>query len=514
MSLSASLASAARAALSRGMTLRPSALLALLLLVAPPAAAQPVSPEALRRHIDVLASDSFAGREPGTEGEQKSIAYIAGQMRSFGLEPGGPGNSWYQPLEVTVRRPGDQSSEWRVRGRKSERIALGRDEMILFGRSARETLESAPVLFAGYGAVVPGRGIDQLGGADLKGAVVLILHDAPEGAGLPSYDDRVDSVAAAGAAAVIGIIGRDLPWPVVQRVYDSGQKRLSIRVPAPLAGAVSQAAAENLLSASGADPAALLAAPGSGFRPVALKLRASFDVATEIETIKSNNVVGRLRGSGDGSQALLYLGHWDHLGLCDTEGRDRICNGAVDNASGIAALLETARALAKGKRPKRDIIFLATTAEEMGLLGAEYFASRPTVPLGSIVAAINMDTVAIAPKGEKVAVMGRGRPALDALIDRTVAEAGRSLDSDDEASALVERQDGWALARAGVPAIMVGGSFSDMKALGAFLGGPYHSPSDNPGPGLVLDGAAEDTDLMIALGRKLADPEVYPWPGR
>jgi hypothetical protein len=132
--------------------------------------------------------------------------------------------------------------------------------------------------------------------------------------------------------------------------------------------------------------------------------------------------------------------------------------------------------------------------------------------LRSIVAAINMDTVAIAPKGEKVAVMGRGRPALDALIDRTVAEAGRSLDEDDEAAAFVERQDGWALARAGVPAIMVGGSFADMKKLNAFLGGPYHSAADNPGPGLILDGAAEDTDLLIALGRKLADPALYPWP--
>jgi Zn-dependent M28 family amino/carboxypeptidase len=150
----------------------------------------------------------------------------------------------------------------------------------------------------------------------------------------------------------------------------------------------------------------------------------------------------------------------------------------------------------------------------MGLLGAEYFASRPIVPLRSIVAAINMDTLAITPKGEPVAVMGRGRPALDSVIERTVAEAGRSFDRDDEAAAFVERQDGWALTRAGVPAIMVGGSFADMKKLGAFLGGAYHSAADNPGPGLMLDGAAEDTELMIALGRKLADPALYPWPGR
>jgi Zn-dependent M28 family amino/carboxypeptidase len=485
-----------------------------LLLAAAPALAEPVSTEALRRHIDILASDAFEGRAPGTEGEQKSIAYIAGQMRSFGLEPAGPSNSWYQPLEVKNRRPGDQSSVWQVRGGKGEKFELGPDEIVLIGRSARETLSKAPVVFAGHGAVIPGKGVDQLAGADLKGAVVLILYDAPDGAGLPGYSERVAAVAARGAAAVIGIIGRELPWPVVQRVYDSGQTRLAIHDPAPIAGAMSQAAAESILRAAGADLATLLAVPGPSFTAVPLRLRASFQVATSIDTIRTHNVIGRVRGSDGGRESLLYLSHWDHLGLCDKEAADRICNGAVDNASGIAALLEIARALGRGKRPKRDILFLATTAEEMGLLGAEYFAARPTVPLGSIVAAINMDTLAIAPKGEKVAVLGRGHAALDSLIERTVAEAGRLLDGDDEAAAFIERQDGWAFTRAGVPSIMVNGSFADMKKLGAFLGGPYHSAADNPGPGLVLDGAAEDSDLMIALGRKLADPALYAWPAR
>jgi Zn-dependent M28 family amino/carboxypeptidase len=221
-------------------------------------------------------------------------------------------------------------------------------------------------------------------------------------------------------------------------------------------------------------------------------------------------VVGRLRGTGATSESLLYLAHWDHLGICRAEGEaDRICNGAVDNASGVASLIEIARGLAAAPRRPRDILFLATTAEEVGLLGAKAFASRPPVPLESIVAAINLDTVAIMPRGAPVAVMGRGIPALDQLVDATVAEAGRALDTDGEADALVERQDGWALARLGVPALMVGGSFSDMNRLEAFLEGPYHQPTDNPGPGLVLDGAAEDADLAIALGLKLADPSLY-----
>jgi hypothetical protein len=482
---------------------------ALLLALSGPAAAQAIPPEALRRHIDVLAGDSFEGREPGTAGERRTIAYIAGQMQGAGLEPAGPLNSWYQPLEVQVRRPGDQDSLWQGRGRRAERIALDRDEMVLIGRSARETLAGARVLFAGHGAVIPGKGIDQLAGADLKDAVVLILYDSPQTPGFPAFAERVEAAAARGASAVIGIVGDELPWPVVQRLYDSGQRRLAVAPPARLQGAMSQAAAERLLRSAGVDLAGLLDRPGPSFTPVPLRLRATLDVATAIETVPTHNVVGRLRGTGRTGESLLYLAHWDHLGICAPEEKDRICNGAVDNASGVAALIEIGRALARGPRPKRDVLLLATTAEELGLLGAEYFAARPVVPLDSIVAAINIDTLAVAPRGEKVAVMGRGRPALDALIDRTVAEAGRSLDKDSEAAAFVERQDGWALARAGVPAIMIGGSFSDMAKLGAFLAGPYHSPADNPGPALVLDGAAEDAELMVALGRKLADPVQY-----
>src|SRR3954470_7669046 len=258
----------------------------LLAFLAIPAAAQTVSPEALRRHIDVLASDSFEGREPGTEGEKKSIAYIARQMQALGLEPAGPQGSWYQPLEVSVRRPGDPTaSVWQGKHKNRDHIELNSDGVILIGRSAHETLAGAPVAFAGHGAVIPARGIDQLAGADLTGAVALILYDAPDTPGFPSFAERVDAVAAHGAAAVIGIVGRDLPWPVVQRLYDAGQKRLAMQVPPPIVGAMSQAAAETLVQAAHRDFATLLAAPGPSFTPVPLRLRATFDVVPSIETI-------------------------------------------------------------------------------------------------------------------------------------------------------------------------------------------------------------------------------------
>ncbi len=276
------------------------------------------------------------------------------------------------------------------------------------------------------------------------------------------------------------------------------------------------AAADALLRDSGHDLNQLVhAATQPGFRPVPLAARATLEATTEVRPFTTNNVVGRLPGTGRTGESLLLLGHWDHIGICRPPGAtDRICNGAVDNASGIAVLLEVAGRLAKGKRPERDILILATTAEESGLLGAHYFAERPTVPLRSIVAALNVDTVAIHRAGEPVAVIGRGVAPLDRAIAETAAGLGRRVDDDKEADAFVTRQDGWALARAGVPAVMVGGSFSNMAPLSAFLEGPYHKPEDDLGRPLILEGAAEDAGFLVPLGQRLADPRRYQPPRR
>jgi Zn-dependent M28 family amino/carboxypeptidase len=488
----------------------PSFFAPVALLLAGATSAQAVTPDQLRHHIDILASDAFEGREPGTAGETKTTDYISGQYRTLGLEPAGE-NGWLQPVAMVTRTPEEQRSRWKGRG---PAIELGRDQLILLGQDADMRVDGAPVVFAGHGAALPDKQIDQLAGADLAGAVAIILYEGPEIEGFPSFSDRVKAVAAKGAAAVIGIMDDSIPWAAVQNAYEAGQNRLASEKGAPIQGAIAQRAAAKLIEAAGGDLEALLnAASGPSFTPVRLDLRATLDVTTKVHSLSSNNVVGRLRGTGGGKESLLYLGHWDHLGICRPPAQhDRVCNGAVDNASGIAVMLEIARALAAGPKLDRDVLFLATTGEELGLLGAQHFAARPAVPLKTIVAAINLDTVAIAPKGQKVAVIGRGLAALDAVIDETVREAGRELDSDGEADAFVERQDGWALGRVGVPAVMVGGSFSDMKQLGAFLSGPYHQPEDNPGPGLVLGGAAEDADLLIALGRKLADSARFSTP--
>lgn len=229
--------------------------------------------------------------------------------------------------------------------------------------------------------------------------------------------------------------------------------------------------------------------------------------------IHANNVIGRIPGSEGTGEAIVFLAHLDHVGLCRPPGAaDRICNGAVDNASGVASLIEIARALAHGPRPRRDILFVATAAEELGLVGARAFAANPPVPLASIVAALNLDTVAVAPRGAPVTIVGRGRTGLDRLVDATARGLGRRVDPGFGADRLVKRQDGWALLQQGVPAIMVGGAYG--PALDRFFASRYHQPDDEADGGLQLGGAAEDVLLHVALGAALADPAQYPAANR
>jgi len=488
----------------------------LLLFAFAPLAAQPAAPITdadLMRHIRILAGDGFQGRAPGTEGERLTIDYIAEQLRARGLEPAGENGGWFQPVRLVERTAGANRVRWTLNGND---VPFEAGEILLQGKDASETIADAPVIFAGHGVRMPDRGIDQLAGADLRGAIVLILAQGPEIEGFPPVTERVRMVADAGAAAVLVIVPEQLPWQVMANQIRRPSTRLASEWVPELAGMIRVTAVQRIVAAAGGDFGRMLnEQPGSSFRSITLPVRGSMEVATNVQAYASNNVVGRLRGAAAAGEHLLLLAHWDHFGLCRPEGApDRICNGAVDNASGIATMIEVAGRLAAGPRPPRDILVLATTSEEVGLLGAEYFVAHPTVPLDSIQVAINMDTVAIHPAGGPVAVMGRGIPALDSAIDATVAAMGRRLDNDDEAAELVRRQDGWELTQAGVPAIMVGGSFSDMALLNRFLRGRYHAPDDQVDGQLVLDGAAEDADLTVALVRRLADPAQYRRPPR
>jgi Zn-dependent M28 family amino/carboxypeptidase len=226
----------------------------------------------------------------------------------------------------------------------------------------------------------------------------------------------------------------------------------------------------------------------------------------EVSGMPSANIIGSLPGAKATGEAVVLTAHWDHLGICAPDAADRICNGAVDNASGVALMIEVARLLAAGRRPARTILFVATTGEERGLVGARALVAKPVIPLRQIVAAINLDTVAVAPAGAPVGIVGRGMTRLDPIVDDVARHLGRRIDTSGWSNRFIRRQDGWVFLQAGVPAIMVGGAYGDPAALMAFLNGRYHHPDDDLAHLPPLAGAAEDSLLLAAVIRAFADP--------
>ena len=461
---------------------------------------------ALMRHITALSDDAMEGRKPGTPGADKAVHYIASQMQAAGLVQGA--DRWYQPVDLVERKPVSARAVWRT---DSNRIELANHDLILLGAQRRLRIEHARLVFAGYGLQA------NLAGANISGAIVLLMPGTPANApNFPTLDARRAMLVSRGAAAIAIITASDARWERIRDQYRDGRTSLAADVGPAAIGAMSYTLWQRLAAGAGRDARQLEAeAAESGFRVLPLGGSVDLRVKTAIRRYRSVNVVGRIEGAQRPDEALLYSAHWDHLGLCRRPGvSDRICNGAVDNASGVAVMLESARALAQGPKPERSILFVATTAEEMGLLGARAFARNPPIPAKAIVAALNLDTVALAPKGAPVAIIGRGTTSLDPLIDATARTLGRKVDSDTDANALMARQDGWEFTNAGIPAVMIGGAFSDMALLESFFASRYHGPGDDIYHGIELGGAADDTALHIALGRILADPARFPTPAR
>ena len=472
-----------------------------------PVIQNPITEADLKQHIDILASDAFEGRGPGTAGETKTIGYIAQQWANAGLKGGLADGGWYDPVELIESAAGPSSLRFTNKGKA---VKLPEDGIIIRGRDARAQLSKLPVIYAGFGVDATGKVA-----ADVAGKLVLIRMDDPATGEVKDLRSRRDAVAKAGAAAIFYIIGGEkAPWDAYKRAYSETTTIASRQSAAAVDGIMRRDAAQALFKANKVDwDKAIADTVKPDFTGIDFRSKADLSATTNIRIVKSHNVIGKIPGKlGADKGVIMFLGHWDHLGICRPEGAaDRICNGAVDNASGIAVLIEAAKRLSKNQ-PDRDIYFLGTTAEEMGLLGAYAFADKPVVPLDKIVAAFNIDTIAVVPKGEKVAILGRGTTPLDADIDAITRSMGREPETGLDSNVMVNRQDGWALKARGVPALMVSGSFADMKKLMAYLEGDYHKPEDQPGDKIILSGAAEDADLHVAIGKHFGS--VTAWPGQ
>ena len=448
--------------------------------------------------IETLSSNAYGGRRPGTDGERLTVDYITGHMQAAGLVSGtnDPGSAWRAPVQLVSTTPRESTISFTVGRRK---IAVEEGEGAAFASGSRELVEGADLVFVGKEG-------DSIAPEDIAGKVAVML-------GEPGVSPRRRATLfEAGPAAIITVVEDEDGVANVNRAYGRERILLASEEQSRLTAFTTDKVMREVL---GEDRWNLMldAAEDENFVPIPLTAKASIDAASTRREFTSSNVLGMIPGEVRGAGAVLLLAHWDHLGECAPETPDPICNGAIDNASGIAVMLELARRLKAGGPYDRDIYFLATSAEESGLLGAKAFVEEPPMPLDSIVAAFNFDTVAVAPAGSAVGFVGEGRTQLDPVILDVMAQAGRQLGNREFAESFVRRQDGWALLEEGVPAVFLSTAFGSEIVLGPFLSEDYHRPTDDVGR-IELGGAIDDLLLHEELIRRFASISAYPPPTR
>ncbi len=508
-----------------------------------------IDPARLSGHIRVLGSDAFEGRGPATPGEDRTLTYIEGQFKALGLAPAGDGGGWTQA--VPLRRfetPGPIAVSFAVG--ETARPLTELDDIVVHTELPVDhvSVKAAPLLFVGYGVSAPERGWDDFKGQDVKGRILVVLINDPDGEMDPKdplygrFDGKAMTLygrwtykyaeaARRGALGVL-IVHETGPaaygWNTVKNSNSNAQFDIIRPHPEDLhplvEGWIQHQTAVDLFKAAGLDYEAEKArARTTGFTPVALDgATFSADYAVASATTVSHNVIGRIPGTKRPGEAVLFGAHWDHLGvgLPDARG-DTIYNGAVDNASGVAGVIELARRFAGGPPPERSVYFIGFTAEEKGLLGSEYYAAHPVTPLATTAALLNLDVMNVSGAARDLSTRGKGDADLDLLVARFVAaQPGRRYTHDahlEEGS--FYRADHFSLAKAGVPAVTLtagldlvnGGVAAGEAAHRDYVAHRYHQPADEWRADWDLSGAAADLEVYYALGRHLAD--THDWPG-
>ena len=518
-----------------------------LLLLAGAASAQPaatplISTETLKDVTRTLSDDSFEGRAPATPAEDKTVAYISDRFAKAGLKPGGTDGGWYQqvPLVALTQSPG---TVLHFRGGKTPLdFAFGKDMMIETYRVRPHVeVKDSDVVFVGYGINAPERGWNDYAGVDVKGKTVVILVNDPdwktptlngpfEGRAMTYYGRwtyKYEEAARQGAAAAIIIHDTEpAAYPFSVLVSSGTGPQLEFDEPgghmdqSQAVGWITTPAAKRLFAAAGRNYEALVeAAAHKGFRPVPLGLKASVAIDNSIRRQSSRNVIGVLRGAKRPDEYIVYSAHWDHLGHCEPINGDDICNGAVDNASGVAGLVALAEAYRKQGPTDRSILFIALTAEESGTLGSEYYAAHPTVPLRQIVGGVNMDSLNVFGATRDIVLVGGGKSELEDYLARAAKAQGRAVKPEPTPEkGYYYRSDHFSFARLGVPMLytdpgedLVNGGVARGKALQAdYVDHRYHSAKDEYDPSWDWSGAVQDLELWYAIGHTLADSDAWP----
>ena len=504
-----------------------------------------VDPARLSAHVKTLASDAFEGRGPATPGEQKTVAYLIEQMKAAGLQPGGDlkngTRAWTQdvplaqfnidgPIDVGVSAAGQRRA-----------LAQGKDLAV---RAAATNIDSvhvkdAPLVFLGYGVTAPERKWDDYQGVDMHGKVAVVLVNDPDfetGSGLfggramtyyGRWTYKYEEAARHGALGVL-IVHETAPasygWATVENSNTNAIFDILRTAPrsthVDIEAWIQRDVAVSLFKQAGLDFEQLKKqAQASTFRAVPLQgVTFSADYRVKHETVVSKNVVGVVAGTAHPDQTVVYTAHWDHLGIGKPDATgDRIFNGAADNASGVAALLELARLFGSAPKPARSVVFLAVTAEEKGLLGSEYYATHPLYPLETTVTDINMDDLGLFGPARDFSTFGA-----NTVVDEIAAagaQQGRTLSPDPKPEAgSFYRSDHFPLSKVGVPAVSFksgddlvnGGKKKGVMLREDFNAKKYHQPKDEWSPDLDFTGEAQDVTLLYNVGRSLANSTRWP----
>jgi Zn-dependent M28 family amino/carboxypeptidase len=510
-------------------------------------ALEAITPDGLLAHIKVLASDEFEGRAPGSKGEELSVKYITDQFKKLGLKPGNPDGTYTQEVPLAGIKSEPQMSF--VIGDKTMDLKYPDDFVASSARLQPEIkIDKSALVFVGYGIVAPEYGWDDYKDVDVKGKTLLMLigdPPIPDPKDPSKLDDKMfkgkamtyygrwtykyEIAAKKGAAAAIIIHETEpaaYPWQVVRSSWS--KENFELDNPNKNMDAVSARSwialdvAKKLLADSGQDFDALKkSAITKGFRPVVLTAKANIDIKQQVRAFKSHNVIGKLEGSDPklNGEYVIYTAHWDHLGRHPELQGDQIFNGAIDNASGVASVIEIAAAFSKiNPPPKRSVLFMATTAEEAGLLGAKFYAEHPLYPLQKTLADINLDSMNVWGKARDIEDLSLGFSTLDDLLAAAAKQQGRTAIPDSRPDkGKIYRADNFEFSKVGLPSLYVGKgehllSRSETAPLKSdeYDSTDYHQVTDEVRPDWDLSGAVQDVQLVFEVGYEVANGDKFP----
>jgi len=511
-------------------------------------ALEAITPDGLLAHIKVLASDEFEGRAPGTKGEELSVQYITDQFKQIGLKPGNPDGTYTQEVPLAGIKSEPRMSF--TVGDRTIDLKYPDDFVASSARLQPEIkIDKSDVVFVGYGVVAPEYGWDDYKDVDVHGKTLLMLigdPPVPDPKDPSKLDDKMfkgkamtyygrwtykyEIAARKGAAAAIIIHETEpaaYPWQVVRSSW--GKENFELDNPNKNMDAVSASSwitvdvAKKLFGDCGQDFDALKkSAITKEFRPVALKAKANIEIKQQIRSFKSHNVIGKLEGNEPKlrDEYIIYTAHWDHLGRHPELQGDQIFNGAIDNASGVASVMQLASAFTKlNPPPKRSVLFMATTAEEAGLLGAKFYAEHPLYPLEKTLADINIDGVNPLGKAHDLEDLTNNNSTLDDLLGHAAARQGRVMkpNSEPEKGGFY-RVDSFEFAKAGVPVLHAARGIEIIgkppeygtQKRDEFVAKHYHQVSDEVDPNWDLSGAVQDVDLLLEVGYQVANGDKFP----